>query len=162
MAESRLGPYVTGMISTGDDSGNAFGAGAKYEWLFHERFAADLHAEYAYDPDGEMGVILLGFGPSIVFPTDALTFWLGAGGLYGIPSGGDWIDDDPALGFYAAAGMRGAIADGQEWFAELMYADVDGGDNSKTTYYPWGYSYSSGGNIDLSAVGLNVGLLWRL
>ena len=155
-AESRLGPFVTGMASVGDESGSAFGAGVKYEWLFTENFGIDLRGGYIND--GDMGLIPLMFGPVAVIPLDPLALTLGAGGLYGIPTDGD---ADSALGFYAAAGLRGPASGNMEWFAELQYSNVKGDDNETTTYSRWGYSTVSEAHLDFSAIGLNVGLLWK-
>lgn len=159
--EGRVGPFLTGMSSTGDESGSAFGGGVKGEWLFTENIGIDLRAGYLKDSEGDAGIIPLEFGPVLVMPMDPLSLTLGAGGLYGIPQGSDLDDADPALGFYAAAGLRGPISDGLEWFVEAQYASVKGDDETETTYYSWGWRRTSAQHLDFSGIGLNIGLLWK-
>ena len=86
MAEQRIGPFLTGMAGVGDNSGSAFGAGAKYEWLFSDSFGLDLHAGYLQDSDADMGIFPLEFGPVFVIPLSSLAINLGAGGCYAIPT----------------------------------------------------------------------------
>lgn len=154
--DSRVGPFVSGMASAGNGSGSAFGGGIKYEWLFHENLGIDLRGGY-YN-DGDMGLIPLQFGPTVVIPVDPLAVTFGAGGVFAIPTDGD---ADPAFGFYAVGGIRGPLANGVEWFSEVEYANVKGDDNEKTTYHRYGYTTVSEPHLDFSAVGLNVGLLWK-
>lgn len=160
--EGRIGPFVTGMASIGDESGSAFGGGLKGEWLFSKNLGIDLHAGYLKDSEGDMGIIPLEFGPVVVIPLDPISLTLGAGGLYAIPTDGD---ADAALGFYAAGGIRGPMSDGMEWFVEAQYVNVKGDDKETTTRtdYSWGYRIETitEPHLDFSAVGLNVGLLWK-
>ncbi len=156
MGESRLGPFVSGIAAVGDESGSAFGAGVKYEWLFNENFGLDLRGGYIND--GDIGLIPLTFGPVAVIPLDPLALTLSAGGLYGIPTDGD---ADSELGFYAAAGLRGPVSGNMEWFAELQYSYVKGDDKETTTYYGWGYRTVSEEHLDFSGIGLNIGVLWK-
>lgn len=163
MAEQRLGPFMSGMAGVGDNSGSAFGAGAKYEWLFNETFGLDLRAGYLHDSDGDMGIVPLEFGPTVVIPLDPLAVTLGAGGCYAIPTGSD-EDIDPALGFYAAAGIRGPISDGLEWFAEAQYVKVEGDSETRGDYWLNSTTYvvqESGFSLDLNAIGINAGILWK-
>ena len=161
MAEQSVGPFLTGMASIGDNSGSAFGAGLKYEWLFNENFGIDLHAGYLNDSEADMGIIPLEFGPVVVFPLDSLSLTLGAGGLYAIPTDSDI---DPALGFYASAGIRGPISDGMEWFAEAQYSKVEGDSNAGGGYWVNDHTYvvqELGLALDINAIGVNAGILWK-
>ena len=154
--EQRVGPFLTGMASVGDESGSAFGGGAKYECLFNPNFGLDVHVGYL--TDGDIGLIPVALGPIAVIPLDPVSLTLGAGALYGIPSEGG---ADPALGFYAAVGVRGPATEGMEWFVEAQYVDVKGDDNSETTYTSWSITRTSSEKLDFSAVGLNLGVLWK-
>lgn len=156
MAEQRVGPFVTGMMSAGDDSGSAFGGGLKYEWLFSENLGLDVHAGYLSDSD--IGLMSLAVGPTLVFPIDSVSLSLGAGALYGIPQDSD---ADAALGFYAGVGIRGPLSDGVEWFIEGQYASIEGDENTETRYYSRGYTITSEEHLDFSAAGMNVGVLWK-
>ena len=156
MAEQRVGPFVTGMASSGDESGSAFGVGLNYEWLFNQTLGIDVHAGYL--SDGDVGLIPLEFGPVVVFPSDPISITLGAGAVYGKPTDGDI---DPALGFYGSAGVRCPVSDGVEWFAEAQYVSLKGDDKETTTYFRNGYSTISQPHLDISAFGLNLGVLWE-
>ena len=149
MAEHRAGPFLTGLTSVGDESGSALGGGLKYEWLIHQNFGIDFRGGYLKDYKDDMALIPLALGSVVVFPMDAICLFLGAGGLYGI------LQDsvaaaDPALGFYALAGIGGPVSGGAEWFAEAQYDKIKGDENT------------SDGYIDFNAVGLNLGVLWKL
>ncbi|MFH0881220.1 MAG: hypothetical protein V2A34_16025 [Lentisphaerota bacterium] len=155
-AEQRVGVFASGMISSGDKSGSAFGGGLKYEWLFMQNLGVDLRAGYLND--SSTGLIPLEFGPVFVIPLDPVSLTLGAGGLYGIPTDSSI---DSALGFYASAGVRGPISGGMEWFAEAQYAYLKGDDKKTTTYNARGYTTTSSAHLDFSAIGLNAGVLWK-
>lgn len=161
MAEQRIGPFLTGMAGVGDNSGSAFGAGAKYEWLFSDTLGLDLHAGYLHDSDADMGIFPLEFGPVFVIPLNSLAITLGAGGCYAIPTESEI---DPALGFYAAAGIRGPISDGMEWFAEAQYVKVEGDSDTRGDYWLNNYTYvyqESGMSLDINAIGISAGILWK-
>ncbi len=155
-AEMRVGPFLSAMVATGDDSGEAFGGGGKFEWLSSINLGAD--ARVGYLNDGDIGLVPLMLGPTYVVPIQDVALTLGAGFIYGIPTDNDY---DSAPGFYLSAGVRGRISDDMEWFAELQYVDVQGDDNEKTTYYPWGYSYEWN-KIDFTGIALHAGVLWKL
>ena len=162
MAEQRVGPFLTGMAGVGDNSGSVFGGGVKYEWLFSETFGLDLHAGYLHDSDADMGIVPLEFGPVMVIPLESLALTLGAGGCYAIPTDSEF-DLDPALGFYAAVGIRGPISDGMEWFAEAQYVKVEGDSETRGDYWLNDYTYvvqELGYSLDINAVGIAAGILW--
>lgn len=161
MAEQRVGPFLTGMSSVGDNSGSAYGAGVKYEWLFNKNIGIDLHAGYLKDSEADTSLIPLEFGPVFVFPFSSLALTLGIGGLYAMPTDSDL---DAALGFYASAGIRGPISDGLEWFAEAQYAKVKGDEDTGGGYWRDAYTYvlhESGQTLDINAIGANIGVLWK-
>ena len=148
MAEHRAGLFFAGVSSVGGESGSAFGGGLKYEWLFHDHVGIDMRGGYLKDYKDDMVLIPVALGPVVVLPLDSLALYLGVGGLYGILQ--DSVGDaDPALGFYALAGIRGPISGGAEWFAEAQYDKIKGDEDT------------SDGYIDFNALGLNLGVLWK-
>ncbi len=156
-ADQRFGPMVSAMMSAGEESGSAFGAGVKYESLLTPTVGLDVRGGFIHD--GDIGLIPLMFGPVFLIPLDALTVSVGAGGLYGIPTGSD---ADNALGFYALVGLRGPTSDDSiEWFAEVQYSDVEGDSASSTTITPGRITRTSSEKLDFEAIGVNVGILLK-
>ncbi len=169
IGESRLGPFVSWIT---DDDEDAFGGGLKYEWLLNGNFGLDLRASYLELDESDVYIIPIELGVVGVLKIEGLSLHAGAGGGYYIPEDtsvstpwGDVDGPDAEFGFYAVAGLRLALSENVELFAEAKYTKVDSDEETRGDYWKNGNTYvvseTTKLGIDIDAFGANAGILLK-